>query len=30
VVQIIDWNERRHQHVARNKLKQYSELSTAL
>jgi hypothetical protein len=29
-IRIIDWNERRHQHVAKQKLKQHSELSTAL
>ena len=30
VIRIIDWNERRHQYNAKHKLKQHSELSTAL
>lgn len=30
IMKIIDWNERRHQHVAKHKLQQHSELSTAL
>ncbi len=30
MVRILDWNERRHQHVAKHKLNQHSELSTAL
>ena len=30
LIQIIDWNERRHQHVARLKLQQQSNLSAEL